>query len=184
MRAPGSTGAFQAFALSVVPRKETFDMQCRFWRALGALALLAALAGPAQAQETDTGLSNILQTAENDHLGTYLVTAGGHPIYVFSADQPRSAGAEAESRCEGDCLKDWPPLIAEAGAVASPNINPDLISKAERQDGSSQVLFAGRPVYVHAADANAEAPAGHGREAFGGVWQLVAPDGTPIPPKG
>jgi predicted lipoprotein with Yx(FWY)xxD motif len=161
-------------------------MQCRFWRALAASGVVVALlaTGPADAQETDTGLSNILQTAENEALGTYLVTAGGHPIYIFSADQPRSAGAEAESRCEGACLKDWPPLIADAGAVASPDINPELISKAERQDGASQVLFAGRPVYVHAADANAEAPAGHGREAFGGVWQLVALDGTPIPPKG
>ena len=150
------------------------------WRTLAVAALCGLLAFPALGQDTDTGLSNILQTAENDRHGTYMVTAGGHPLYVFSADQPRSAGSEAESRCVEDCAREWPPLVAEAGAVASPEINPDLISKAERQDGSSQVLFDGRPIYVHAADGAAEAPKGHGEQAFGGVWQLIAPDGKPI----
>jgi predicted lipoprotein with Yx(FWY)xxD motif len=155
------------------------------WRALISPALLGAfLAFPALGQDADTGLSNILQTAENHSHGKYLVTAEGRPLYVFSADQPRSAGSEAESRCVNDCVKEWPPLISDAGAVASPDINPDLISKAERQDGSSQVLFAGRPLYVNAADGDAQAPGGHGKEAFGGVWQLVTPDGTPIQPSG
>ena len=155
------------------------------WRALASTALLAVLvAAPTLAQDSDSGLSNILQTAENDTHGKYVVTAGGNPLYVFSADQPRSAGTEAESRCVESCAKEWPPLISDAGAVASPDINPDLISKAEREDGSSQVLFAGRPLYVHTGDGAAEAPDGHGRQAFGGMWQLVAPDGTPIQPRG
>ena len=156
----------------------------RIGRIIALPALLIALAAGAAAQETGSGLSNILQTAQNDSHGKYLVTADGRPLYVFSADQPRSAGTEAESRCVETCAKEWPPLISDAGAVASPDINPDLISKAERQDGSSQVLFAGRPLYVHAADGDAAAPGGHGREAFGGVWQLVTPEGNPVQPNG
>ena len=159
-------------------------MKLRSWCALGLPALVAGLAGVALAQDTASGLANILQTAENDSHGKYLVTADGRPLYVFSADQPRSAGSEAESRCVDACAQNWPPLISDAGAVASPDINPDLISKAERQDGASQVLFAGRPLYIHATDGDADAPAGHGMQAFGGVWQLVAPDGTPVRPDG
>jgi predicted lipoprotein with Yx(FWY)xxD motif len=146
--------------------------------------LVSLLAAGASAQEAGTGLSNILQTTESDSHGKYLVTADGQPLYVFSADQPRSAGSEAESRCVDACAKEWPPLVSDAGAVASPDINPDLISKAERQDGSSQVLFAGRPLYIHAADREAQAPEGHGKQAFGGTWRLVTPDGTPAPPNG
>jgi predicted lipoprotein with Yx(FWY)xxD motif len=149
-----------------------------------ALLLVPLSARPATAQDAASGLSNILQTAKNDNHGTYLVTADGRPLYVFSADQPRSAGSEAESRCVDACVQAWPPLISDAGAVASPDINPDLISKAERQDGASQVLFAGRPLYIHAADGDAQAPVGHGMQAFGGVWQLVTPDGTPVRPDG
>lgn len=156
----------------------------RIGRSIALPALWIALAAGAAAQEAGSGLSNILQTAQNDTHGKYLVTADGRPLYVFSADQPRSAGSEAESRCVAACAQDWPPLISDAGAVASPDINPDLISKAERQDGASQVLFAGRPLYIHATDGDADAPAGHGMQAFGGVWQLVAPDGTPVRPDG
>jgi predicted lipoprotein with Yx(FWY)xxD motif len=181
-RGSGSIRPFQAFAVAVVACHGASIM--RIGRTTALPALLIALAAGAAAQEVDTGLSNILQTAENDSHGKYLVTAGGQPLYVFSADQPRSAGSEAESRCVDACAKEWPPLVSDAGAVASPDINPDLISKAERQDGSSQVLFAGRPLYVHAADGDAQAPGGHGQQAFGGVWQLVMPDGTPIQPNG
>ena len=156
----------------------------RIGRIIALPALVIALAAGAAAQEAGSGLSNILQTAQNDNHGKYLVTADGRPLYVFSADQPRSAGTEAESRCVETCAKEWPPLISDAGAVASPDINPDLISKAERQDGSSQVLFAGRPLYVHAADRDAAAPGGHGKEAFGGIWQLVTPEGNPVQPNG
>jgi predicted lipoprotein with Yx(FWY)xxD motif len=146
--------------------------------------LVSLLAVGASAQDAASGLSNILQTAQNDRHGKYLVTADGRPLYVFSADRPRSAGSEAESRCMDACAKEWPPLVSDAGAVASPDINPELISKAERQDGSSQVLFAGRPIYIHAADGDAEAPRGHGKQAFGVTWQLVTPDGTPARPNG
>ena len=154
----------------------------RISTALAAPALLlGCLLATASAQEdAGSGLSSILQTAEHPTYGSYLVTAEGRPLYVFSADTPRSAEGEADSRCSDACTRQWPPLVAGAGAVASPEIDNALIAKAQREDGASQVLFGGHPLYTFAADRPGEAPAGHGPNAYGGVWQLVAPTGGPI----
>jgi predicted lipoprotein with Yx(FWY)xxD motif len=145
--------------------------------------LVALLGGAAAAQDTGSALSTILQTAKSDAYGAYLVTAEGRPIYVFSADTPRSAGVDANSLCSDACTRQWPPLIASAGAVASPEIDVALISKTQREDGASQVLFGGHPVYLFAGDQPGEPPSGHGHSAYGGVWQLIAPDGSPIAPE-
>jgi predicted lipoprotein with Yx(FWY)xxD motif len=107
--------------------------------------LVALLGGAAAAQDTSSALSTILQTAKSDLYGAYLVTAEGRPIYIFSADTPRSAGVDANTRCSDACTRQWPPLIASAGAVASPEIDVALISKTQREDGASQVLFGGIP---------------------------------------
>jgi hypothetical protein len=72
------------------------------WRALISTAILVALvAAPTLAQDTDSGLSNILQTAENDSHGKYLVTAGGNPLYVCRArrePRPRAAASRIARR--------------------------------------------------------------------------------------
>jgi predicted lipoprotein with Yx(FWY)xxD motif len=148
--------------------------------------LVALLVGPAAAQDAGSALSTILQTAKSESYGAYLITAEGRPLYIFSADTARSAGTDANSRCSDACTQQWPPLIAGAGgAVASPEIDIALISKTKRQQGgASQVLFAGRPVYHFAGDQRGEPPTGHGQSAYGGVWQLIAPDGSPIAPEG
>jgi predicted lipoprotein with Yx(FWY)xxD motif len=146
--------------------------------------LVALLGGAAAAQDTSSALSTILQTAKSDLYGAYLVTAEGRPIYIFSADTPRSAGVDANSLCSDACTQEWPPLSADAGAVASPEIDIALISKTKRQDGGSQVLFGGHPVYLFAGDQPGEPPTGHGHSAYGGVWQLIHLDGSPIAPEG
>jgi predicted lipoprotein with Yx(FWY)xxD motif len=148
--------------------------------------LVALLVGPAAAQDAGSALSTILQTAKSESYGAYLITAEGRPLYFFSADTARSAGIDANSRCSDACTQQWPPLIAGAGgAVSSPEIEIALISKTKRQQGgASQVLFAGRPVYHFAGDQRGEPPTGHGQSAYGGVWQLIAPDGRPIAPEG
>ena len=140
---------------------------------------------PVCAQDAGSALSTILQTAKSKSYGAYLITAEGRPLYYFSADTTRSAGIDANSRCFDACTQQWPPLIAGAGgAVSSPEIEIALISKAKRQQGgASQVLFAGRPIYHFAGDQPGEPPTGHGQSAYGGVWQLIAPDGSPIDPE-
>jgi len=153
----------------------------RRFHALPTLVLFLSLAAPAAAQEdTGSGLSTIIQTAEHDRYGPYLVTAEGRPLYVFSADTPRSAEGEASSTCTDACTRQWPPLVSGAGAVASPEIDNTLIANAQREDGASQVLFDGHPLYTFAADRPGEAPTGHGRRDYGGVWRLLGPDGAVI----
>jgi predicted lipoprotein with Yx(FWY)xxD motif len=146
--------------------------------------LVALLMGPAAAQDAGSALSTILETMKGDPYGTYLVTAEGRPLYMFSADTPRSGGRDAKSSCSDACVREWLPLIAGAGAVASPDIDIALIGKTKRQDGPSQVVFGGHPIYLFAGDQPEGPPMGHGHSAYGGVWQLMAPDGSPIPPSG
>jgi predicted lipoprotein with Yx(FWY)xxD motif len=151
------------------------------FHALPALVVFLSLLAPAAAQEdTGSGLSTILRTAEHDRYGRYLVTAEGRPLYVLSADTPRSPEGEASSKCLDACMRQWPPLVSGAGAVASPEIDNTLIANAQREDGASQVLFDGHPLYTFAADRPGEAPTGHGRTDPGGVWRLLAPDGAVI----
>ena len=151
------------------------------WGASVLIALLIAAPAALRAQDSGSGLSTILQTAEAAPYGTYMVTAEGRPLYAFSADTPRAPGAEADSRCIDACARQWPPLGADTGAVASPEIDHALIAKTQRQDGASQLLFGGYPVYLFADDRPGEPPTGHGRKAYGGVWLLIGPEGKPIP---
>jgi predicted lipoprotein with Yx(FWY)xxD motif len=106
--------------------------------------------------------------------GTYLVDGQGKSLYLFVADKGST------SSCEGPCATVWPPLTVADKANAGAGVNAAMLSTSTRTDGAKQVTYAGHPLYYFAADRAAGDTTGQGVNNFGGLWWLVAPNGTAI----
>ena len=93
----------------------------------------------------------------NGAVGAFLTGADGMTLYIFKKD---SAG---KSACEGGCATNWPPLVADGGAVptAGDGVTGALTTFA-RPDGSMQVAYKGAPLYYYAGDTAAGDTNGQG----------------------
>jgi predicted lipoprotein with Yx(FWY)xxD motif len=110
-----------------------------------------------------------LATAETD-LGTILVDGQGNTLYLFTSDTQGEP-----STCTGGCAAAWPAL---AGSVtAGDGVDAALIGTVAGADGTEQATYDGWPLYYYAQDTGPGDTTGQG---VGGVWWVVAPDGTAI----
>ena len=103
-------------------------------------------------------------------LGTILVSEG-RTLYLF---MPDNAGP---STCTGGCADTWPALVVDGGASAGEGIDQALLGTAPTADGGEQATIDGWPLYFFSGDA---APGDTNGQGIGGVWFVVAPDGTAI----
>jgi predicted lipoprotein with Yx(FWY)xxD motif len=106
--------------------------------------------------------------------GTYLVDGTGKSLYLFAID------TGGKSRCSGPCAQAWPPLTTKGQPKAGSGVTASKLTTTTRSDGSTQVVYAGHPLYFFAGDTSAGATNGQGINNFGGQWWLVAPAGTAI----
>ncbi len=74
-----------------------------------------------------------------------LVTSEGMTVYTFDKDTANSG----KSACNGGCATAWPPVSA-AGVKAA-----DPYSVVTRDDGSAQLAYKGKPLYLFASDKKA-----------------------------
>jgi predicted lipoprotein with Yx(FWY)xxD motif len=102
-------------------------------------------------------------------LGDVLVDADGHTLYLFTKD------ANGTSACTGGCAATWPPLAASGSPTAGDGVDASKFGTLARDDGMSQVTFAGKPLYRYGPDKAAGDTNGQG---VGGVWFAVRPDGS------
>lgn len=104
--------------------------------------------------------------------GAYVADNTGRAVYVLEGD-------ENGSKCSGDCLSAWPPLLADAPPVAgAPSLQGVMIGTVERSDGTTQVTYNGHPLYLYAKDATAGTTMGQGVTDQWGEWYLVGPTGV------
>ncbi len=104
----------------------------------------------------------------NADLGRFLVGPNGMTLYLFLNDEP------GVSNCTGDCATNWPPLTVESADALSAGVNvPGELATIERDDGTLQVTYNGRPLYYWAQDAAIGDATGEGR---GDVWFVVRPE--------
>ena len=107
-------------------------------------------------------------------LGEVLVDSEGHTLYAFSGDS-----GEAPA-CEGACAKAWPPLLDESGEPQPSNGTAAArLGTVERRDGTTQVTYAGHPLYAFSGDKMPGEANGSGSNAFGGTWSALKGDGEP-----
>lgn len=107
-------------------------------------------------------------------LGRYLTDSSGRALYLFDADR------NGHPRCSGPCLTLWPPLTTDGTPKAGPGVSQSLLGTVRGTDGSTQVTYAGHPLYYFAKDLSPGQIAGEGNQGFGSPWWLASPSGNPI----
>jgi predicted lipoprotein with Yx(FWY)xxD motif len=106
--------------------------------------------------------------------GTYLVDGQGKSLYLFVPD------TNGTSTCYGPCATAWPPLTGTATPKAGPGVNAAMLATTNRTDGSKQVTYTAHPLYYWSGDTKPGDTTGQGLNNLGGLWWLVAPNGTAI----
>ncbi|MEN3278824.1 MAG: hypothetical protein V7631_4614 [Massilia sp.] len=90
-----------------------------------------------------------------------LVDAAGMTVYTFDKD---TAGS-GKSACNGPCMKMWPPVPATDERVAAP------YSVVTRDDGTKQLAYKGKPLYLFANDTK---PGEKKGDKVKEVWHVVS----------
>ena len=103
-----------------------------------------------------------------------LVGPDGKTVYLFEGDKG------AKPTCMGACAGIWPPVTASGMPTAGSGLDQALLGTVKRVDGSTQVTFAGHPLYYYSGDASAGSAKGQGLKAFGAEWYVLNAKGSKI----
>ena len=156
---------------------------------LGGIALVAAVAvagcgggsssaggGSAYARPASAGTGPVAAKVATRHtkLGTVLVDGRGRTLYLFEKDK------RGRSSCYGACATYWPPLLTHGKPTAGARLKGSLLGVTKRADGTSQVTYAGHPLYRFAQDVRSGQVAGQNVDAFGAEWYVLSSSGKKI----
>lgn len=121
-----------------------------------------------------------LQLSANGPVLDTRTAANTRPVYVLSTD-PKDM-----TSCTGKCAAVWPPVLTKQQPAAGPGVNKSGLGVLTRPDGTLQVTYFGKPVYMFAFDLAAGTPSGtsNGDNFIDppalGVWDTLAPTGVPV----
>ena len=108
-------------------------------------------------------------------VGQVLVDSNGLTVYLFEADKGTTSACNSAS-----CVQYWPPVLTKGAPQAAAGVNPSLLGTTTRADGTTQVTYAGHPLYLFISDKKAGDATGQGVNAFGAPWYVVSPSGAMI----
>jgi predicted lipoprotein with Yx(FWY)xxD motif len=147
-------------------------------RLLAAALVLLVMAACSNGEEAGDGAegqpeepADATVAVEESDLGEIVVDAEGRTLYVFLADEG------SESTCYDECEASWPPLTVEGDPVAGDGVDGSILGTTDRDDGSTQVMLDGHPLYYFAAD---ESPDDMNGQGVGDVWYVASPSGEAI----
>ena len=124
-------------------------MKLALTSSLASLALLVACATPMAAPtKTTAGV---------------LTNSDGMTLYTFDKD----AADSGKSACNGECAMKWPPLAATAGDKAD-----GAYTIINRDDGSRQWAYKGKPLYLWIKD---QKPGDTTGDGVNNVWHTAKP---------
>jgi predicted lipoprotein with Yx(FWY)xxD motif len=120
--------------------------------------------------------STWLAASMNDHFRIF--PDQPFPVYTFSKD------SRGKSACTGQCALDWPPVLTSGQPEAiGYAVDQDTLGTIMRPDGTHQVTYNGKPLYMFAGDAYiAPLPSpfngpgginGDGASGFGGTFHGI-----------
>jgi len=137
-----------------------------------AIVLTAAVAGLSRAAAA-TQSSTTVSTATSK-LGRILADSRGRTLYLFENDK------RGHSACAGACATYWPPLLTRGKPTAARAAKQALLGTTRRADGTTQVTYAGHPLYRFLQDTKPGQTTGQDLHDFGAGWYVLAPAGTKI----
>jgi predicted lipoprotein with Yx(FWY)xxD motif len=103
--------------------------------------------------------------------GSSLTGPDGRTLYTNSVD------TMTKITCVGDCAHEWPPVIGTPKAGAG--LDASKLGTAMRPDGTTQVTFAGHPLYEFDEDKGPGDKKGDGLADEGGTWHVATLSGAP-----
>jgi predicted lipoprotein with Yx(FWY)xxD motif len=131
-------------------------------------------AKPAQeAAAEPEGEATPISLGEAAGVGKILVDSEGMTLYYFQKDQKGSG----KSKCEGACAEAWPPLTTEGEPEAMAGVKASMLGTIEREDGTTQVTYAGWPLYTFVEDKKPGEDNGTDSKAFGASWYPLHSNG-------
>lgn len=105
--------------------------------------------------------SSVMAQSATPHMKDgVLVTGEGMTAYTFDKD----VAGSGKSTCNGPCATNWPPIPATSAKVADP------YSVVTRDDGSKQLAYKGKPLYLFIAD---KKPGDRNGDNVKDVWHVV-----------
>jgi predicted lipoprotein with Yx(FWY)xxD motif len=117
------------------------------------------------------GSAATISAASAGDLGKVLVDGQGMTVYLFEKDE------NGKSACYGACADAWPPVTTEGEPVAKGGAMAGKLGTTERTDGTTQVTYAGWPLYLYAGDSKPGQAAGNDVDGFGAEWYALTPSG-------
>ena len=116
--------------------------------------------------------AGVVITGADSPLGMVLFDGTGQAIYLF--DKERTAVPD----CYGDCAAAWPPVLTKGEPRGESGVSGSKLGTSKRSDGSTQVTYAGHPLYYFAHEGKNVVTC-HNVSEFGGLWLAVTPAGKP-----
>ncbi|MFH8385785.1 SCO0930 family lipoprotein [Kitasatospora sp. NPDC018058] len=125
---------------------------------------------PQSSQQPPAGVQ--ISIFVHPQLGPIMVDAHGRTLYHYGKD----TAWPMRSNCEGECLKTWMPAPpVDPGKIKG--VDPKLIGKMQRPDGTWQLSINCTPVYVYSGDKGYGDALGNGMA--GNQWTAISPQGKP-----
>ena len=104
-------------------------------------------------------------------LGMVLIDSKGFTLYDFHKDKG------TKSMCNGACAEAWPPLLTEGEPSVGNGAKESLLGTTTRDDGTTQVTYAGHPLYTFVGDKKPGEATGNDVDAFGAEWYALMANG-------
>ena len=137
-----------------------------------AIVLTAAVAGLSRAAAATQSSTTV--SSATSKLGRILADSRGRTLYLFENDK------RGHSSCAGACATYWPPLLTRGKPTAARAAKQALLGTTRRADGTTQVTYAGHPLYRFVQDTKPGQTTGQDLHDFGAGWYVLAPAGTKI----
>ena len=112
-------------------------------------------------------------------LGKILVDSHGMPLYVFHGDDPPLYlfHQDPAPSCYESCAEFWPPLLTTGTPRATGAVEGQMLGTITRDDGTTQVTYAGHPLYRCTEDRRSGEANGDEVEMFDDGWYAISPTG-------
>jgi predicted lipoprotein with Yx(FWY)xxD motif len=126
---------------------------------------------PASSSPAEGGTVTAITVGSAKGVGKVIVDPKGMTLYYFQKDQ------NGKSACYGACEQAWPPLTTEGKPQAGEGAMASKLGTTTRKDGTTQVTYAGWPLYTFVEDKKPGEDNGTDSKAFGASWYPLHPNG-------